>query len=274
MAARLRPMRRKKQAPPGTKLRAHRPNAGIEAKYARRLDGLIRDMHDSVDYWLTATYKNNEPHMAMDETPADVLRRAMRRLSRQWLRNFKLGSEDLAKYFAKSVNQRSDAQLKAILRKSGFAVKFTMTKEMRDVMDATVGEQVGLIKSIPQQYLTQVEGLVMRSVAKGGDLQQLKKDLLKRYNITAKRAGLIARDQNNKATTMMHRARCQELELFEQEWMHSHAGKEPRPKHVAADGKRYDVRKGLKVGDKGQWVHPGEEINCRCVGRVIIPGMS
>ena len=48
-------------------------------------------------------------------------------------------------------------------------VDWKMTAAQREVMEATIGEQVALIKSIPAQYLSQVEGMVMRSVAAGGD---------------------------------------------------------------------------------------------------------
>ena len=70
------------------------------------------------------------------------------------------------------------------------------------------------------------------------------------------------------------RARQVELGITEAVWRHSGAGKKPRPKHVAASGKRYDVAKGMKIGDKGQWVLPGEEINCRCTSESILPGIA
>ena len=54
--------------------------------------------------------------------------------------------------------------------------------------------------------------------------------------------------------------------------MHSHAGKEPRLSHVAANGKRFDVGKGISLD--GKWVQPGEEINCRCTSRAVIKGFN
>jgi len=40
----------------------------------------------------------------------------------------------------------------------------------------------------------------------------------------------------------------------------------------AANGKEYDVDKGMWLEQR--WTWPGREINCRCVSRSIIPGLS
>jgi SPP1 gp7 family putative phage head morphogenesis protein len=162
----------------------------------------------------------------------------------------------------------------AILKKAGFTVKFKMTPAMRDIMQATISQQVSLIKSIPSQHFTNIEGLVMRSVQKGGDLAQLTKDLREQFGVTRRRAVIIARDQNNKATSSMTRARQDELGISEAIWVHSGAGKHPRPTHVAMSGKTYDVRKGMWDPAVNRWIFPGEEINCRCISRSVIPWFS
>jgi uncharacterized protein with gpF-like domain len=145
--------------------------------------------------------------MAQDRTPADELRNAIRKLAKRWQRNFDEAAPAIAEYFSQAVAERSSGALMAILKKAGFAVKFKMTPAMRDIMQATIGQQVSLIKSIPSQYFTDVEGLVMRSVQTGRDLGQLTKDLQERFGVTRRRAAFIARDQNNKATASMTRAR-------------------------------------------------------------------
>lgn len=254
-------------------LRAVHPNVGIEMAYRRALLRLIDEMHDSVAYWIEAKYKN-KPHIAADATPASVLRIALNKLTRRWQKKFNDAAKELAAYFAQDVSLRTDAALKAILKRAGITVKFTMTPAQRDVFRATVQANVGLIKSIPQQYLKSVEGSVMRSVQTGRDLSQLSKDLQKQYGVTKRRAAFIARDQNNKATSALQRARQTELGITEAIWVHSHAGKEPRPSHVKMDGKKYDVSKGMWDKDEKEYVFPGQLINCRCVSKSVIPGFS
>lgn len=141
-------------------------------------------------------------------------------------------------------------------------------------MDSIVAENVSLIKSIPQQYLVNVQGVVLRAVQAGRDASTLSIELKKQFGVSQRRASLIARDQNNKATAMIHRARQMELELFEAIWLHSSAGKKPRPTHVANHGKTYDVRTGWFDPAVKKHIWPGTEINCRCVSKTIVAGLT
>lgn len=267
-------MRRKPLKLPGVQ-----PNVGLELAYRRKLEKLIEEMVKSTNYWLGVAYRGNAPEMAADSSPAMALREVMRRLARRWQARFDAASLDLAQYFATAAADRSDRALAAILKEGGFSVKFGSTRAFNDVLQAAIGENVSLIRSISSQYFTQVEGAVMRSVQSGRDLHTLSKGLAERYKITAKRAALIARDQNNKATAVITRERRMELGITQSIWLHSHAGKEPRPTHVAFNGKTYDEAKGMYDKDangpgKGAWVHPGELINCRCVSQPLIEGFT
>ena len=145
-----------------------------------------------------------------------------------------------------------------------------MTDTLRDAYQAVIAEQVGLIKSIASQHLTHVQTLVMQSVQKGGDLHTLSKQLESQYGVTKRRAALIARDQNAKATAVITKVRQREIGVTTAIWKHSHAGKVPRPSHLAADGQEYDIDKGMYLD--GVWTWPGMEINCGCFSRPVISG--
>jgi SPP1 gp7 family putative phage head morphogenesis protein len=114
--------------------------------------------------------------------------------------------------------------------------------------------------------------MLMRSVARGRDLGGMTKEMEERYGITRRRAALISRDQNNKATAIITRVRQRELGITEAIWLHSSAGKHPRPSHVAMNGKRYLIAEGMEDPDEGRKILPGELVNCRCVSRSVIPG--
>lgn len=249
------------------------PNAGIQIEYRRRLDKLIREMNDSVDYWIKLDYRRNEPRIiAEDASPANELRRRMAELSKRWLKQFNTGAKKLGEWFADESLKASDASLKKILRDAGVSVKFQMTESMSDAWDAVRNENVQLIRSIGSQYLSDVEGLVQRSVTQGRNMGDLSKQLQKRYGITKDRAALIARDQNNKATSALTKRRQQDLGIKQGKWRHSHAGKTPRPSHVEADGKIFDIDRGMYID--GEWIMPGEKINCRCTWAPVIPGLE
>lgn len=240
------------------------------------LDDKIKEMQRSLVYWIMAEYrKGGFASDAADGSGATtILSDALSKHVRRWQWSFDKYSRKLAQKLASRVLSNADAALASSVRSEGFSVKFTMTADMQNAYQAVINENVTLIKSIASEHLAEVEGLVMRSVARGRDLGTLTKDLQARYGITKRRAALIARDQNNKATTVMTAERQKSLGITEGIWMHSHAGKTPRPDHVAANGKRFDLSKGIYMPSVGKVVMPGEEINCRCTWKPIIPGFG
>jgi SPP1 gp7 family putative phage head morphogenesis protein len=250
------------------------PNVGTAAGFKRKLERLIDEMHASTTYWLLASYRKNEPVMAQDEAPADALRKTMAGLSRRWNKRFDEGAKELAEYFALSVSERTDAALRAILKKAGFSVEFRLTAAQRDIVAATVNQNVSLIKSIPDQYLAQVEQSVMRSVQTGRDIGGLAKELQTHFGVTKKRAQFIATDQNEKATSALNASRQTELGIVTARWRHSGAGAHPRPSHVKAgrDGVIYNIKDGWLDPSINKRIWPGSEIRCRCGSSSLIPG--
>jgi SPP1 gp7 family putative phage head morphogenesis protein len=234
---------------------------------------MIEAMHRDVHRAVRRQWRMNTPEMAGDESPAAGLRRMMGRLAREWSSRFADFAISWSRKFTSDAAAGADRAFSAALRKAGFTVKFQMTAAANDVMQATIGEQVGLIKSIPEQYLKDVEGDVMRSVQTGRDLAGLTADIERNYGVTHRRAAFIARDQNNKATATITRVRQQELGIEEAEWLHSAGGRQPRPTHVANSRKRYNIREGWLDPATNKRIWPGTEINCRCVAKSIIPGL-
>lgn len=251
---------------------ATHPNAGVQAAYRRRLQKLIEEMQRSLVYWVQAAYRQNQPEIAQDESPAAVLTKTMRRLARIWQRRFNEASQPVAQKFAEQSMSAADISLRESLRQKGFSVQFNMTRAANDVFQATVGENVGLIRSIAEEHLQAVQGLVMRSVQQGRKLDDLSKELEARYQVTKRRAAFIARDQNNKATATITRVRQQSLGITQARWLHSAGGKHPRKSHVEASGKLYDVEKGMLIDKK--YIRPGELPNCRCVAQSVILGFD
>jgi uncharacterized protein with gpF-like domain len=273
-------------------VKATRPvhaNIGIQAAYRRKLDALVCEMARSYAWWIKAQYRETPPmlaqdatkpasdatNMAFDATPARELEREMSLLGKRWQARIDEAAPKLARWFADSTRRRSSAALKKILSDAGMTVEFQLTRTMRDAYEATVAENIGLIRSIGEEYHAQVGGMVMRSVTAGRDLGELTKALEARFDITRKRAALIARDQNNRATAVFTRVRQQELGL-KAVWLHSHGGREPRPTHLANNGKTYDPAVGWYDPDPKVRKHiwPGTLINCRCVSRSIVKGFN
>jgi uncharacterized protein with gpF-like domain len=166
---------------------------------------------------------------------------------------------------------RANGAFQASLDKAGFTVGLKLSREANDALQATIGENVWLIRSITAEHLADVDGLVMRSVQTGRDIAGLTDELRARYAITRRRAAFIAWDLNSKATATVVRVWQDGLGITEVIWMHSYAAKHPCPSHVAADGKRYKVVDGMYLDSV--WTWPGREPNCGCISRSVIPAL-
>jgi uncharacterized protein with gpF-like domain len=248
-----------------------RPNAGIAANYRRQLVAMIDAMHKDLVAGLTAAYPVETPEMAADLSLASHMRIAAKRLARRWTRNFADLAPKLAEHFAKAACDRSDAALKQTLRDAGMTVQLKLTQAANNVVQASIHQNVSLIRSIASKHLADVEVLVSQSVAHGRDLGWLTEQLQDRYGITKRRAANIAIGSNNAATSAIQKARFEELGVTTARWRHSHAGRHPRPSHQAADGTDFDVTEGALID--GELIWPGTLPGCRCLMCPVIPGL-
>lgn len=216
---------------------------------------------------LVEQYKTPDTGIAQDGL-SDMLAYAVDKLLSQWMSKLNALSEPMARKFVAGSFGHYDGNLSKQLRKSGFTVRLQMSKYTRDALKAATGENVGLIRSIPTQYLSDVSKYVWAATSGDFNLGVLTDNLEHAYHIGRNRAKLIARDQANKANAVIERARREELGIKKAIWMHSAAAKKPRPSHVKANGKEFDVSKGMYLD--GKWVQAGEEINCGCTSRSVI----
>ncbi|MDE1010003.1 MAG: phage minor head protein [Paraburkholderia fungorum] len=254
-------------------MRPARPSAAVRIAYQRALESLIDEMHRSTIYWLRATYRSREGEIVQDSSPAADLAAQLARRAAQWRKMFSARAPDLARWFISKVDRHAtNATKQAAVALTGMSVSVKDTLLTNTVTQALTRENVSLIKSIQSEYATEVEGLVMRSITTGRDLSTLTDQLQERFGITRRRAILISSDQNNKATAQMARARQLSLGCTKGRWLHVGGGKNPRHSHVEANGKVFDLAKGLKID--GEYIFPGELINCGCVGAPIIPGVD
>ena len=248
-------------------------NAGIEAKFSKELQDLCKDFEHSVNYWVKAAYNKNPPKMeallAQDASTVTVLNKVFAELGKRWISRFDDMALKIATKYMTQTFKSSDNSFMQSLIDAGFAVEFKPSAVVKEALKASIAESVALIKSIPEQHLKDIQGLTMRSVMAGRDLKMFTEELKDKYGATTKRANLIAMNQCNRATATVRQARSLEAGITHGLWLHSHAGKTPRPSHLAFDRKEFDLREGAYLD--GEWVQPGEAINCRCSYRPILP---
>lgn len=240
-------------------------------EYQKKLQSLVDDMSNSVDYWLSAEYKRQEPKIVGDASPAKLMNKKLLSVMARWRETFNKKAEDIATWFVRRSDAYASMSVKNKLRAEGMTVNMQITPEVRNVLDSIYETQVNLIKSIPEQYLTQVSTLVQESVIRGRDIGYLKEELKQRYGITERRAKVIARDQNNKASNAISQQRCQSAGITHGIWVHRAGGsKSYRHSHVKMNGTEFELSKGCYDEHEGRMVMPGEEVNCKCEFRPVI----
>ncbi len=269
-----------------------RPALAAEQKYRRALAIAVRAMAKSVEYWTKAKYRkalaanqaaqaipDPQTERAQDASPfADQreLRRELENLRKRWMRYFDSMARKLSLDVVEAAYQANRQAWQQRVRREGFDIPMQLTRAQRTIMDVKVADNVSLIKSIPEQYFTRIEGDVSRSFLAGRDLDTIAHKLRDTGEATVKRAALIARDQSNKLTAQMNSARQNELGIRYAYWKHSSAGKEPRKTHIRASREHwiYDTQVGIDFGDQFGFVLPGVAINCRCGSRSIVPAID
>jgi SPP1 gp7 family putative phage head morphogenesis protein len=255
---------------PEVLLRGALPSAGVKAEYQKALTSLVDDMRASVLLRLRELLRTREEDgTARDAMPED-LESALRDLFDEWTRKFDAFAAFRARRLAQRVRASASRQLASSLREAGLAVQFRVSGRVESALNGIVAENVGLIKSLPEKALGEVQGIVMQSVRKGRDMAHIAREVESRFKVSRNRAITIARDQTNKATEAISRARYEELGIREAVWMHRSGSKVPRKSHLAMNGKKFPVADGLYDADVNLHVRPGELPNCHCTSRPLV----
>lgn len=241
----------------------------IHAWYYKELMQIIKDIRKELDEALISEYHSKAKKALANDGISDWIAHIADYMLDKWNRRLNSISEEVAKDFIDKTVGNYDTRFAAMLRRKGFTVRMQNSERTLDALRAAMGENVGLIKSIGTEYLSKVQMHVWQSVTGGYDLATLTDNLAHDFHIARNRAKTIARDQANKAHAVIEQARRKELGIKEAIWIHSHAGKQPRESHVKAHGKKFDIEKGMYID--GEWILPGEKINCRCGSKAILP---
>ncbi|MCX5614430.1 phage minor head protein [Bombella saccharophila] len=249
-----------------------RVNAGVGAAYYERICLLIKRMHRDTLRTIQVHYRRAEPELAQDANPVTSLRDVLRKLRNKWSKLFNEQAEALAETFIKRGQNDAEGDLRRRLNRAGFGITFKPDADLKRKLSIATEQNVALIKSIGEQYQDRVQAVVTNTVTSGSNLGKLTTQLEASFGISTRRAAMIARDQSHKINQSVERERATGIGLKEAYWRHVGGGRHPREDHVKADGRRYFVAEGCKIS--GEYIQPGELINCHCRAEYIIPGYN
>lgn len=128
---------------------------------------------------------------------------------------------------------------------------------LREMQELWVSENTRLIKSIPADELSDMEGIIQRGVMNGSSAETIKKHIQERYGVTERRAKLIAVDQIGKANSALTKQRQADAGITGYKWRGVLDERE-RPEHRAREGNSYKWSNPPPDG------HPGQPVRCRC----------
>lgn len=243
------------------------PNAASEMRYYDRLAKLIERMTAEVEKELKSLFADHSEYFAQDANIASQARIVTNGLNKKFNDLFASLSRPIADQVANEADKTSSATVHESIKQLSGGLSLpttTLNAELNTILTATVAENVGLIKSISQKYLADVNGAVMRSITSGNGLQDLVPFLAKQKGITLRRARFIAMDQTRKAFNGLSRGRMQALGLRKAEWIHTGGSNHPRKSHIAMTGEIFDLGEGLYDSEAEKKVLPGELPGCRC----------
>jgi len=133
---------------------------------------------------------------------------------------------------------------------------------LRQEVSAFTRENVKLIKSISDQHLERIEGVITRGAQAGKLQREIAREIKEQVGVASRRAELIARDQVQKFNGQLTKLRQQDIGIKKYRWSTSE-DERVRPTHRANNHKVFSWNNPPATG------HPGEEINCRCVAIAV-----
>lgn len=267
--------------------------------YHKELKSLVRAMTSRLIAELEPAMKRLKPDYTADSLYTrdgwvDEILSAIRSVSRLFTSEL---FDAQARRVAASTISRADAANSDEFRDSmnkAVGIDFqliTRSKGISDYLDASVAENVNLIKSIPEEYFKEVETIVLAGMKNGKAPTAIARQIQEEAGVSYRRAKLIARDQTAKLNGDLTRKRQEAagIEFYKVRTANDRrvsgdpSGKYPNAKISCYAIARQDVGYGVgiyKLSEGASWrgetgLHPGRHhVLCRCVGQAMIPGVN
>ena len=265
-------------------------SAATAAKYQAELNKLVQRMQKEYNTEvrkLFRTHADTVSELAMDSSRAFSIgalaadaslasqaRMLFNSLGKKWAKIFGGRASSMTDRMIDGASMASRRALGDSLKKisGGLTIPVpVLPGNSQERITAATAENVGLIKSIQQQYHERISQLVLRSVSTGGNGAQDIFEGIRHYDgLTEKRAKLISIDQTRKITAALNVERAKSVGIKKGIWLHSGGSSEPRKMHVALDGQEFDLDNPPIINEKGERGMPGTEPHCKCSWQPVL----
>ena len=175
--------------------------------------------------------------------------------------------EELVKGLFDQANRFNRSQFHQMLRRSYGVDIFTAEPKLAELMAIWEAENIRLIRSIPTEYVNQLQGRIVAAVQEGKSGVQLRTIIEETFDLPRNRAHLIARDQIEKLNGQLTQARQESIGVTQYRWRGVLDQRE-RKEHYEREGQ---VFQWDEPPDDG---HPGQPINCRCWPEAVLSNLD
>jgi SPP1 gp7 family putative phage head morphogenesis protein len=266
---------RKARSKGGGKIKGRtlRISAGMQERFVSPINKAVASMVSEVNAGIeklfsTDAMQAHQDAVGLDATVGSDTRILMNGFQKKFDQIFGNLSTILSQQLAQDTNNNSAVATEMSLKTISAEFTLDQTKMdsvTREILKASAARAAGFIKSIPEQYLNDVQQAVYNSITTGQGLADLNPYLEKQGEKVKNWAGNTAMDQTRKTFNNLNLSRMKNAGIKQGEWIHSGGSQHPRQLHEDYDGKSFNLDEGAPVGDDdGNNVMPGEEPNCRC----------
>jgi len=150
------------------------------------------------------------------------------------------------------------------------------------LVDGFREENLRLVTAATQDFADEVQDVFESAGVNGLRVEELRKKLQERVDVSRSRAELIARDQVLKLNGQINQTRQQKAGITQYTWSTSldERVREPKPgklgpDHASLEGQVCDWNNPPVVDTKtGRRAHPGQDFQCRCISIPVVPELA
>lgn len=273
---------------------------GVEKKYSRQLQGFFKPLTDYVENFINQNMgpllRGDGKDLHLDAIPGDTFRNMIYNLE-NWLSIYMPDISELPE------DKNNNVILAALGKTADEAMEFG-NKEFEKMLDKGIHvnlptsaiwwndmktswaeDNYTLITSNANNYVSKINTLTEQAIVNGLSPKKLKEEIYKATEgLTQKHCKLIARDQMGKLNGQITQAQMEEIGLDLYVWSTAFDDR-VRDSHAAMEGLlcRWDDASVCSYDGGKTWVdrpsdavqlHPGQDIQCRCVGLSYYPELT
>ena len=221
-----------------------RVNDVYAQRRAREVEMEVRKLHLDVSKQVLALYKTGTAkgtiaEVAMDASLTSEARMLTNRLKREWNKRFNLFSKSFSESLMTDVTEMSAGDFKRSVEKLSGGITIDTSRlsiGTRDIIKASTQQSSSLIKTISDNYLSDVQEALMRSIASpkasySDTVASVHEMLQGRYKHYRNKAKNIVLDQTQKAYSNITDGRMRQNGISEYRWQHAGGSQNPRSYH-------------------------------------------